>query len=131
MERTVLLVDDEASIRKNVRRTLEKHHWKVIEAASYAEAEAVLNSDVPLQTILLDLNLPDGLGWELIEKVRGRPDRPALIVITGEGSIDHAITAVRTGASDFLLKPFTTSQLEDASHVPAPSGRCVDRWRLS
>ena len=139
MERTVLLVDDEASIRKNVRRTLEKHHWKVIEAASYAEAEAVLNSDVPLQTILLDLNLPDGLGWDLIEKVRGRPDRPALIVITGEGSIDHAITAVRTGASDFLLKPFTTSQLEDAlarSCTERPMRgsmaafvKPIDRWR--
>ncbi|HIF95154.1 MAG TPA: sigma-54-dependent Fis family transcriptional regulator [Myxococcales bacterium] len=114
MERSVLVVDDEALIRSTIRRTLRKHQYKVFEAASCSEALEILDSSVAIDVVLLDLNLPDGLGWNLIEAVQDRADRPGLIIVTGEGRVGHAVTALRRGASDFLMKPFTPSQLEDA-----------------
>ena len=114
MSRNILIVEDEPQIRKILKGQLTRRHWDVTEAASCHEAEAILSEENTFDVILCDLNLPDGMAWQLLDQSSKRTDQPALIVITGAGLIDNAITALRHGASDFLQKPFTCDQLDDA-----------------
>lgn len=114
MSRNILIVEDEPQMRKIIKGQLTRRHWNVTEAACCREAEAILSEENTFEVILCDLNLPDGMAWQVLEQSSKRTDRPALIVITGAGLIDNAITALRHGASDFLQKPFTGDQLDDA-----------------
>jgi DNA-binding NtrC family response regulator len=114
MSRNILIVEDEPQIRKIIKGQLTRRHWNVTEAACCREAEAILSEKNIFEVILCDLNLPDGMAWQLLDQSSKRTDQPALIVITGAGLIDNAITALRHGASDFLQKPFTGDQLDDA-----------------
>ena len=114
MSRNILIVEDEPQIRKIIKGQLTRRHWNVTEAGSCREAEAILSDENTFEVILCDLNLPDGMAWQLLDQSSERTDQPALIVITGAGLIDNAITALRHGASDFLQKPFTGAQLDDA-----------------
>jgi len=114
MSRNILIVEDEPQMRKIIKRQLTRRHWNVTEAGCCREAEAILSEKNTFEVILCDLNLPDGMAWQLLDQSSERTDQPALIVITGAGLIDNAITALRHGASDFLQKPFTGDQLDDA-----------------
>ena len=114
MSRNILIVEDEPQMRKIIKGQLTRRHWNVTEAACCREAEAILSEENTFEVILCDLNLPDGMAWQVLDQSSKRTDRPALIVITGAGLIDNAITALRHGASDFLQKPFTGDQLDDA-----------------
>lgn len=114
MSRNILIVEDEPQMRKIIKGQLTRRHWNVTEAACCREAEAILSEKNTFEVILCDLNLPDGMAWQLLDQSSERTDQPALIVITGAGLIDNAITALRHGASDFLQKPFTGAQLDDA-----------------
>lgn len=114
MSRNILIVEDEPQVRKIIKAQLTRRHWNVTEAGCCREAEAILADENTFEVILCDLNLPDGMAWQLLDQSSERTDQPALIVITGAGLIDNAITALRHGASDFLQKPFTGAQLDDA-----------------
>ena len=116
MPRNILLVQDEPPNRKVIKGQLTRRHRNGIEAARCHEAEAIAipSEKNTFEAILGDLNLPDGMAWQLLDQSSERTDQPALIVITGAGLIDNAITALRHGASDFMQKPFTGDQLDDA-----------------
>ena len=139
MNRTALIVDDEPALRRILAKRLDRLDWKVIEASNCAEARALLSRENPIDAVLLDLNLPDGLGWELLEEIQQRADRPSLVVMTGEGCVENAVDALRRGASDFLLKPFSIDALDDALNRSRVSGmrsargprrdRPIDLWR--
>lgn len=139
MQRTILVVDDDPAIRRVIKRHIERQGWKTLETESFKEAQKVLSSGVSIHTVLCDVVLPDGRGWELLDEVEPGTDRPAMIVMTGDEQIDHAVSALRRDAIDFLLKPFSLSQLDDAlarSCTAQPARRSlarevtpIDRWR--
>jgi two-component system, NtrC family, response regulator AtoC len=111
MSITVLIVDDEANARQNVGGLLTAKGYEVVEAASLNEAREQVkkgNGDV----ILLDVQLPDGYGPNLLFETASMPMRPPIIVITGFGDIETAVEAMKNGASDFLTKPVDFGQLE-------------------
>jgi FixJ family two-component response regulator len=118
----VLVVDDEPAMRDVFRDLVAKSlvGCKLTFAASMREARNVLNNQ-SIDLLVADVNLPDGNGLALLPELnRVQPDAAA-IVITGEPSVDGAVTALRSGAVDFVTKPFTipqlTRQLEKAIQI--------------
>lgn len=139
VKRTILIVDDDPAIRRVVKRHTERQGWQTLETACFKDAQKVLASGVSIHTVLCDVILPDGRGWELLDELEAGIDKPAMIVMTGDERVDHAVSALRRDATDFLLKPFSLSQLDDAlarSCTEPPARRSLarevttnDRWR--
>ncbi len=99
----ILLVEDDAPLRESIRRFLEGHGFRVTESGNMAEAGQRLNQ-AAFDLVLLDLTLPDGSGMDLLE--RFGPQYPQrMVVLTGTGSIETAVLAMKKGAHDFLQKP--------------------------
>jgi two-component system response regulator AtoC len=103
MPPTVLIVDDQPTIRKSLRHLLERKGYRACEAESGATALQAAQTEEP-EVILLDLRLPDGDGLEILERLRGVCPEAAVILLTGHGSVEVAVTAIKKGAEDFLEK---------------------------
>lgn len=102
--KTVLIVEDEADLRFSIRRFLEKRGYAVVEAASVESARAYLQGQMP-DIALVDHRLPDGDGLEVLRNLKLlAPGVPALM-LTGHGSIELAVAAIKEGAHQFLTKP--------------------------
>ena len=100
----ILVVDDEQGTRFGVRSFLETHGYQVEEAESCAGAEASFHSALP-DAAIVDYRLPDGDALDLLPRLKGiAPDVPVLI-LTGHGSIEVAVRAIKKGAEQFLTKP--------------------------
>jgi two-component system, NtrC family, response regulator AtoC len=108
MAETLLIVDDEDSIRHAIVRALPD--LQAVEAASGAEAIERVRDSYP-DLILLDQRLPDGDGLELIAKIRSIDVDVPIVVLTGNGSTDLAVEALKLGAADYLEKPFKLERL--------------------
>jgi two-component system nitrogen regulation response regulator NtrX len=101
---TVAVIDDEKNIRRMLRLILEGEGYDVWEAETVAEATELIESN-GADAALLDLKLPDGDGLELLTQLRASLPSLAVVMISGHGSTEHAVQAVRQGAYDFLEKP--------------------------
>jgi two-component system, NtrC family, response regulator AtoC len=108
---TVLIVDDEENARCFIGDFLSSKGYEVLGAATLGEAKSYLNrgdGDV----VLLDVQLPDGYGPNLLYETAHLAVRPPIILITAHGDIDMAVDAMKNGAHDFLTKPVQLVQLE-------------------
>lgn len=106
---TVLVLDDEALLRRHMAATLERLGADVSVADSVSAARRLAN-ELNFDFVLLDVNLPDGLGTDLLrEKAFG--SHTGAIVMTAEGGIRGAIEAIQLGAIDYLTKPFDPDAL--------------------
>jgi len=103
MAATVLIVDDQPTIRKSLRHLLERKGYRACEAESGAMALQTAQAEEP-EVILLDLKLPDGDGLEILERLQGVCPEAAVILLTGHASVEVAVTAIKKGAEDFLEK---------------------------
>jgi DNA-binding NtrC family response regulator len=108
----VLLVEDQPELRRTIERHLTRRGMTVVGAGTVAEARARLEGAV-FDAALVDVWLPDGQGLDTLE---GAPatSRPKTIVMTGEATVELAVGALRSGAIDFLLKPFSLEALDAA-----------------
>ena len=109
----ILIVDDEAAMRRMLGRQLRSlgHHTTV---ADSGEAALDIIDNEPLDVVLADIRMPGMTGDVLCREVLGRaPDLP-VILMTGFGTVDAAVDAIRAGAWDFLRKPFEVEELEVA-----------------
>jgi two-component system, OmpR family, KDP operon response regulator KdpE len=105
----VLVVEDEPQMRRFIRASLSAHDYGVSEAATAAEALALVTSRNP-DVILMDLGLPDGDGIELTRALREWSHVP-IIVISARGREADKVTALDAGADDYLTKPFGVDEL--------------------
>jgi two-component system response regulator HydG len=104
MSRRVLIVDDDRSLCETIAAGLAPKGFEVAWTTSSSEAIDLLESSAA-EVVLTDLNMPGINGLELCERlVANRPDIP-VVVITGFGSLDTAVAAIRVGAYDFITKP--------------------------
>ena len=111
MSLSVLVVEDEDNARNFVSTFLKKKGYEVFEASTLDEArERVKKGDGDV--VLLDVQLHGEYGLNLLYETAMMPARPPIIVITGFGSIDMAVDAMKNGATDFLQKPLDMSLLE-------------------
>jgi DNA-binding NtrC family response regulator len=102
--RTVLVVDDEAFVRESLVDLLESDGYRPVAAGSVKEALRLVDVE-PVIAIITDLKMPGGDGLELLREIRrARRDLP-VIVLTGVGTIDDAVSAMKAGAYDFIQKP--------------------------
>jgi len=106
----VLLVEDTPSILRLYHEFLLKLDVELIDADTGAKAQAALHETVP-DVVLLDLELPDTNGIEVLRTIRSRALRSAVIVVTAHGSVKTAVEAMREGAYDFIVKPFAPDRL--------------------
>jgi len=106
----MLVVDDEPSILGTLKRALSLEGYSVDVAGGVGVAEERL-SKKDYDLVLLDLGLPDGDGLELLERLTARGTDAQVIMMSGHGTIDAAVRAVRLGALDFLEKPLSTDHL--------------------
>ncbi|MGD0002914.1 MAG: sigma-54 dependent transcriptional regulator [Anaerolineaceae bacterium] len=110
---TVLIVDDEENARQFIGEFLLSKGYEVIGAATLAEARICLQHGAG-DVILLDVNLPDGYGPNLLYETQHLAFRPPIILITAYGDIEMAVEAMKNGAHDFLPKPIQFSRLEQS-----------------
>jgi two-component system response regulator AtoC len=108
---TILIVDDEAKARGSMGRLLSAEGFEILEAESLARAVATLQDHTP-DILLLDFNLPDGHGLDLLRKLSATKPRPQVIVVTGTASIPTAVEALQLGAADLLEKPVDLARLK-------------------
>ncbi len=100
----ILMVDDEERIRFAVRDFLELQDYDVVEADTCASAEAAARDARP-DAAVLDYGLPDGNALDLLPRLKALdPDLP-VVILTGQGTIDLAVRAIKEGADHFLIKP--------------------------
>ncbi len=109
MPHTLLVVDDELSVRYALRRAFESD-YRVLEAATVAEARERLESE-RVALVLLDYSLPGEDGLTLLREIAGAPEAPAVIMITAHGSERVAVEAMKAGAYDYLAKPYELDEL--------------------
>jgi len=106
----LLLVEDTPSILRLYHEVLKKLDVELIDAGTCAQAFDVLDETIP-DVVLLDVELPDASGMEILRLMRARKLPSAVIVVTAHGSVKGAVEAMREGAYDFIMKPFPPDRL--------------------
>ncbi|HEU0052652.1 MAG TPA: ATP-binding protein [Longimicrobium sp.] len=117
-DRRVLTVDDSRAVRLYLRDILTRYGARVAEAPNGVEALAQLGEPGAFDLVLLDLNLPDLDGIQVLEKVRETDDVVPVVMITGAGGIQSATEAVRRGADGYIEKQHLSGD-EDAPFLYA------------
>lgn len=107
----ILVLEDDLIQRKNLELQLRQRRYEVASAGTLAGAHELLGRET-FDLILVDVNLPDGDGRDLLRELQSRPQRPHVVMMTGEGSIESAVECMRMGALDYLTKPFTFDEIE-------------------
>jgi two-component system, LuxR family, response regulator FixJ len=125
-ERLVYIIDDDPAIRRSLERLLDAVGFRV---ASYATPRAFLDvaGDLPMGCALLDLRMPEMDGFEVQARLlRINPDLP-VIVMTAQGDVQTAVRAMKTGAVDFIEKPYSDDALLAAIESALKTGAAKDR----
>jgi DNA-binding NtrC family response regulator len=120
---TVLIVDDEKNIRATLARGLRLSGYRTEEAGNGVEALRVLDEG-GVDLVVLDVQMPEMDGLELLSAMRERRSSVPAIVLTAHGSIERAVQAVRLGAYDFIEKP------PSIERILLAAGNALDRDRL-
>ena len=107
---SILVVDDEMGPRESLKMILNPY-YNVHTADRGTQAVEMLKQ-VPVDLVTVDLKMPGFSGINVLEKVKQHDPDIEAIIITGYGSLETAITAVRLGAQDYLTKPFSLGQVD-------------------
>ena len=126
----IMVVDDDQQIREMLRAALTGAGHDVVEAADGLKALEMLEENLP-DLILVDMKMPGMDGLSVIEEVRNRDPQLPVIMLTGHGTTQTAVQAMKFGACDFIQKPFDIQRLRDAVSTSLQS-RAFRRevWRM-
>jgi DNA-binding NtrC family response regulator len=107
----VLIIEDDTVVRNLLNEIFLRRKCTVSAAKKLTEAESLIARD-SFDLVLLDIRLPDGDGAKFLEQLALLPERPLVIVMTGYGTIESAVACMRAGAFDYVMKPFSPSQID-------------------
>src|SRR3970040_1707944 len=107
---SILIVDDEEAIRESLETLLELEGYGVT-LAEDARAGLDALGHAAFDLVLLDLNLPDRSGLEVVEEIRQTDKETPVILLTAYGSVENAVAAIKRGANDFFTKPWNNDKL--------------------
>jgi len=110
MTARILIVDDEKAVRESLEELLILEDYQVDSAASGEKALELLG-EKDIDLLLLDIKMPGVDGVEVMKQTKKYHPDTKVIVITGHGSLESAIEAIRSGAEDYLLKPYDTGDI--------------------
>ena len=106
----ILLIEDEAELRKSIKQYLISVSYVVESVAEYTKALEKIY-DYSYDCVLVDITLPNGNGLDLIQTLKQSKPKTGIIIISARNSLDDKITGLDLGADDYLLKPFHLSEL--------------------
>ncbi len=109
MTKTILLVDDDQRLRSLLKDYLNKKNYKVYTSQDFSEAKEILNFFI-FDLIILDRMMPSGDGINLINHIKDAAQTP-IIMLTAMGENNNRIEGLKTGADDYLAKPFEPEEL--------------------
>ena len=124
----VLIIDDEPAIRRAMRSILENEGYTITDAASAIEALPLLNNDT-FDAIFCDIKMPQMDGIEFLEKAKTLTDAP-IIIISGHGTIDIAVDAIKKGAYDFIEKPMDLNRMLITLRNALDKNRLVNETKI-
>lgn len=105
----ILIVEDDRALSQGIRLGLEGEGRRFIQASTLAQGERALEERT-FSLVVLDLNLPDGSGLELLRRLRARSALPVLILTANDLELDQ-VTGLELGADDYVTKPFNPQEL--------------------
>ncbi len=106
----ILIIEDEKELSENIKVYLSSENYLCEQAYNFEDAvEKIFLHHY--DCILLDLNLPGGDGLKILDEIKKRDTDSGVIIISARGSLDDKITGLKTGADDYLAKPFSLSEL--------------------
>jgi len=109
MAAKILIVDDDAGVRESLEELLRLEDYQADSSGSGEDALEALSEGFDL--VLLDIKMPGIDGVEVMHEIRKYHPDTRIIIITGYGSLDSAIEAIRSGAQDYMLKPYTADDI--------------------
>jgi response regulator RpfG family c-di-GMP phosphodiesterase len=128
----ILVIDDDADIRNLCADILEKENYRVFFASNGREGVNNLERD-NFDLVLLDIQMPFMNGFDFMSAIKKKDKNLPVIVITGFGTVDNAVRALKSGASDFIVKPFDVQNLlqtvKDNLDKSNPSGE-ISKLRM-
>jgi len=119
----ILVVDDSVDTLEVLRRNLVAESYQVLTAPGVAEAVAILDR-TPIDLVITDLKMPKASGLDLVRHVRENLKNTEVMMITGYASVEGAVDAVKSGAQEYLPKPFTDEEFLSAVR------RALDKLRV-
>ena len=142
----IVLVDDEEDLREPVAAYLRDNGLDVAEASGGVALDAVLAAG-PVELAVLDVNMPGEDGFSIAKRLRARPERIGIIMLTARRDVIDRVVGLELGADDYLMKPFEPRELlariravlrrlpdatepavEPAPAAPPPGGYCKEFW---
>ena len=111
--RKLLLVDDDAPLRRSMARALERRDFEVLAAEGVAEARTLAREHRP-EFAVLDMRLTEGSGLDLVRTLRELRPEIRIVIVTGYGNIATAVAAIKAGAVDYLAKPVDADDVVNA-----------------
>jgi DNA-binding NtrC family response regulator len=109
----IIVLEDDPLVRRALEQQLRNRRYDVAGAATIAAAQEYLAKD-NFDLIFCDVRLPDGDGTEFLRQIQTRPLKPLVVMMTGFGSVESAVTCIKDGAFDYMLKPFSGEQIDVA-----------------
>lgn len=106
----ILIIEDEPQMLENMRETLAQEKYQIEIAADYKTASSKLGV-YDYDCILLDINLPDGNGLELLKQIKSHGKDEGVIIVSARDSLDDRLKGLNLGADDYLSKPFHNAEL--------------------
>jgi len=107
----VVILDDEPIVRRSLELQLTRKKLAVTICTTIAEVEQALTKE-SFDLMFVDVRLPDGDGTDLLARVSNRADKPMIVMMTGYGTVESAVSCIRNGAFDYIIKPFSSGQID-------------------
>lgn len=109
-QKDILIVDDDENMNFALGETLRRKNYSIDTALSYLDAKERINfCNYPM--VITDVRMPDGSGIDLVAEIKKKNPETKIIVITAYGKIEDAVTALKNGAEDYILKPFPAEKI--------------------
>ena len=110
MKSRILVIDDEAEIRRSVRMILEYEGYEVIEASTGPEGVTLAERETP-DLVFLDIKMPGMDGLDALQRIKALNETLPVVIISGHGTVSTAVEATKAGAFDFIEKPLATERV--------------------
>jgi len=107
----ILIVEDNEVIRRALAMQLQRRQFAVVGVSTLAVAQDHLGKD-NFDLVFVDVRLPDGEGTDILRILQNRSVKPLVVMMTGHASIESAVACMRDGAFDYLIKPFSSDQID-------------------